>query len=58
MSREEAIAELHAIQQRQLVHGDLEADHEDADRVICKLLTALGYGDVVEEWDVIEKWYA
>jgi hypothetical protein len=37
---------------------DREEAHHAADMVLCKLLTELGYADVVEEWHKIEKWYA
>jgi hypothetical protein len=54
MTREEAIAKLKAL------HGstDVEAAHGEADQVICDLLTALGYGDVVVAYDDVEKWYS
>lgn len=29
-----------------------------ANTVLCDLLRALGYGDVVDEWEKVEKWYA
>ena len=37
---------------------DPEAAHILADRILCDLLIALGYADVVDEWHKIEKWYA
>lgn len=39
-------------------HGDPESAHVNADKVLCDLLRALGYGDVVDEWEKVEKWYA
>lgn len=54
MTREQAIAELRK-------HGcdyDGERAHVEADEVLCKLLTALGYDDVVKEYREIPKWYA
>jgi hypothetical protein len=54
MTREQAIAELKRFQES----GDTEAAHGDADEVLCKLLSALGYQDVVAEWEKIDKWYA
>lgn len=54
MTRGEAIDRL-----RELQHGeDIELDHETADEILCNLLDSLGYGDVVEEWKKINKWYA
>lgn len=38
--------------------GDNEAAHNEADAILCDLLTELGYADVVAEWEKIEKWYA
>lgn len=37
---------------------DTESAHVDADQVLCDLLKALGYKQVVEEYDKVEKWYA
>jgi len=54
MTREEAIAKLTELQRS----GDTEGAHGDADEVLCKLLQTLGYGDVVLEWQMIDKWYA
>jgi len=54
MTREQAITELQAAQKS----GDTEGAHCDADETICKLLTALGYADVVAEWEKVDKWYA
>ena len=38
--------------------GDIEAAHYDGDDVLCEALIALGYKDIVEEWEQIPKWYA
>lgn len=54
MTREAAIERLKQL----LVSGDVEASHSEADRILCELLTSLGYGDVVAAWDDVEKWYA
>ncbi len=52
--RETTIARL-----RELQSGtDIESDHEDADLVLCDLLRALGYDDVVAEWHKVDKWYS
>lgn len=37
---------------------DIEIAHSDADDVLCDLLTELGYGDIVNEYKKIERWYA
>ena len=54
MTREQAIAKLKAL----VGSGDVEIAHGEADGVLCDLLRALGYGDVVDAWDDVEKWYA
>jgi len=54
MTREEAINKLKILQSL----GDKEIAHCNADDVICDLLKALGYEDVVKEYDEIDKWYA
>lgn len=37
---------------------DPETAHQAADQVLCDLLRALGYGDVVDAYLDVEKWYA
>ena len=32
--------------------------HAVAEDILCELLRNLGYADVVEEWDKVERWYA
>lgn len=54
MTREQAIEDLKAAQN----NDDTEAAHSDADGVLCHLLNALGYSDVVDEWMKVSKWYA
>lgn len=53
MDRETAFAKLKALQSAR----DTEMTHMDADEVLCDLLTALGYADVVAEFDLVDKWY-
>lgn len=38
--------------------GDIEAEHAEADDVLCELLRELSYNEVVDEWEKVEKWYA
>lgn len=54
MTREEAIEKLKAEQK----NGDTECAHGNADGILCALLTSLGYGDVVKEYEEVDKWYA
>jgi hypothetical protein len=52
--RDIAIAKLVECQKNR----DVEVAHGNADDVLCDLLTDLGYGAVVAEWDKVRKWYA
>lgn len=54
MTREQAVARLKELQ----TGGDVEAEHSNADEVLCQLLNSLGYQDVVNEWNKVDKWYA
>ncbi len=54
MSREEAISQLMKAEK----HWDTEEAHGLADEVLCNFLTDLGYGDVVDAWQRVPKWYA
>lgn len=38
--------------------GDTECMHADMDKLMCKVLTDLGYGDGVEVFKKEPKWYA
>lgn len=53
--REEIIKRLRQLQQENI---DIEGVHEEADKLLCELLTSCGYEDVVREWDEVPKWYA
>ncbi len=37
---------------------DTERGHVEADNILCELLKELGYSDVVEEFEKIDKWYS
>jgi len=53
MTREEAKRKLLEV----LASDDPEKNHKDADDVLCALLVSLGYVDVVELYERLEKWY-
>lgn len=58
MTKEEAISELKetiALDPRQY---DTEDRHIRADGILCKVLRGLGYGEVVDLYESIDKWYA
>lgn len=57
LTREKAIEELTKIANGNH-DGDTKAAHSHADMILCDLLDALGYEDVVAVWDKIDKWYA
>lgn len=59
MNREQAMAELNKLAiTSELGGSDREGAHIEADAVLCRLLRSLGYGDVIEVWHKVEKWYA
>ena len=37
---------------------DIEANHADADDLMCKLLISLGYGEGIKVYESEERWYA
>lgn len=37
---------------------DTEEGHIEADHILCVLLRKLGYGEVVDAWNKVPKWYA
>jgi len=38
--------------------SDTEKAHIEADKLLCEFIEALGYHSVVEEWRLVDKWYA
>ncbi len=42
----------------QQANEDQEEAHIAADDILCELLTAIGYEDVVKEYEKIGKWYS
>lgn len=54
MTREEALAALQKLIDDKVNQEDA---HEEADGILCALLESLGYKDVVELFDQIDKWY-
>lgn len=63
---EKEIEELNAVHQKSLArleelvnkeHPDKEEDHIEADGILCNMLDALGYKDLTEVFDKIDKWY-
>lgn len=54
MTREQALTELVELGKS----GDIEAAHIDADDILCKLLSDLGYEDVIHLYHKVSKWYA
>jgi hypothetical protein len=51
---EQAVIDLTALHNA----GDPERGHGDADDILCCLLEALGYRDVVDAYQKVEKWRA
>lgn len=38
--------------------GDEEIAHREADTLLCEVLRKLGYNELVELYESIDKWYA
>ena len=39
-------------------YPDEEEDHAEADGILCDMLNALGYKDLINTWDKVKKWYS
>lgn len=39
-------------------YPDEEEDHAVADVILCEMLDALGYKDLINTWDKVKKWYS
>jgi hypothetical protein len=50
-----AIKQMEKLQNK---NGDYEIQHQEADGILCKILRANGYGDLVAEYHKVPKWYA
>lgn len=37
---------------------DTEVAHIMADSILCRILLDLGYNEIVEAYDAVDKWYA
>ncbi len=38
--------------------GDTERDHNNADAILCELLLEMGFKELVDKYEAIDKWYA
>lgn len=57
----EKMIESAVVNMKQLVElssGDPESCHWQADKILCDVLTNLGYTELVEVFYDVEKWYA
>jgi hypothetical protein len=54
MTKDEAIAQLKIEQSS----DDTEGAHVNADNILCRFLTELGFPDVVAAYEAVGKWYA
>jgi hypothetical protein len=59
--------EINAVHQKSLArleelvnkkYPDEEEDHAEADGILCDMLNALGYKDLINTWDKVKKWYS
>lgn len=61
MTPEEALLKMRRIRTQQnlgLAWRDSEAEHEEADEILCNLLEYLGHDELVAEFKSLSKWYA
>ena len=56
-AKAQALSALKVLNKDGSLTEDVEAAHMDADKVLCAFLRGLGHGDVVEEFEKVEKWY-
>lgn len=55
---QEALDKLDAIIDRQRGRSDKEEDHSQADTILCEFLRDIGYEDIADRFDKINKWYS
>ena len=53
MTEQEAVAKIKALADK----NDPEKAHVEADKILCELLTQLGFTSVVAEFHSLKKWY-
>jgi len=61
LSPEEFLIAMMQIENGEVYHGDLydeEDQHKNADDLICNVLRSLGYGDGIDIFEKMHKWYA
>ena len=42
----------------QINNRDIESAHADADTILCNILIELGYKELVDLYNKVDKWYA
>ena len=57
MTKEQAVIALQIIE-RESKRGDTEVAHGKADDILCQFLEQLGFREIVDAWDRVDKWYA
>ncbi len=58
MEKEEFKSAMVKISQEADADGNLEMSHAEADELLCKALREAGYGDGVDIYEKLGKWYA
>lgn len=61
LSTEEFSITMKQIENGEIYHEDCydeEDQHKDADKLMCNVLRSLGYGDGVDIFEKMHKWYA
>ncbi len=54
----EILEKTHSTKYKGKLSWDEEAAHQDADNILCNILKSLGYGEIVDIYEAIPKWYA
>ena len=57
-AKAQALSALKVLNKDGSLTEDVKAAHMDADKILCAFLRGLGHGDVVEEFEKVEKWYS
>jgi len=56
--QKELIAKVKADLFKAVDNQDIENAHTDADDSLCELLNGFGFGEIVEIYNNVDKWYA
>ena len=55
MTTSEALEKMKSLQDE---NGEYETAHSEADKILCQVLTQLGFNELVSEFEKVPKWYS